>query len=429
MPGATNFAHVDVSVQESEILYFVPKNAISDSLSGVSQVVEFEIPPLHSYIDFKSLMLDLSFSIVKHDGTVVDPSTRIMFIPNIIQSLIRSISISFNDQEVCDPNPFYSLVSFLQVLLGLPKVAEDTIGEAMGYYNVTTKSLPSSFELNSPSARFFNKIQNSKNINVCGPLMCDFMTAQSYFPSDVKIKIEITFHTDGSFPVWTQDTDTNSYKIKLRKSRIILKTYRPTLEYFQKVENEDLAADESFLHFNYKRHKAISYSIPSSSSYLFIQNPFSGFVPELLFIIFQTQACWNGKYHENPLHFQHYDLSQILIRNGNNVAYNLTCDFQNEEGTALCYLTVLESLGLEHANRTSFTYKDFIKGGKTIFAFDLTKDGFSMDKNHFDIRSNLDIEIKLKNPTVPILDVILIALTSAEILIDKRRKIIVNSSI
>jgi hypothetical protein len=165
--------------------------------------------------------------------------------------------------------------------------------------------------------------------------------------------------------------------------------------------------------------------IATGSHNFYWSNMFEGYLPKMILVTMVKNSAFNGKYSENPFHFQPFGLTEIYLTiNGmKQPQESWTPDWENKLYMRE-YSELLETLGIQHNDAGNMVSWYNFADGNFAFAHDLSPEGCGGFHHHPLVRGAVSLTMAFKSPglTEPV-TVLAYAIYDAEIYLDKDRQI------
>ena len=145
----------------------------------------------------------------------------------------------------------------------------------------------------------------------------------------------------------------------------------------------------------------------------------NGQLPTKVIIALVKQVAVNGVYKLNPFRFKDFGLSSIELNADGKLVERFEPNF-DDDNYGREYYQALAINGKEVEDCETLTYEEF-KEGRSIFAFDLTKD--REDGPHLISTGSLNVKMVFKTPLPDTISFLVYALKDDEILIDLSQRI------
>ena len=158
-------------------------------------------------------------------------------------------------------------------------------------------------------------------------------------------------------------SDTGSYTYSLESAKLWAQKIVPGPAALMSLNRSLLnGSSVSYVH---DRPIVKSFVFSAGHSNLCIENPFSGYVPSIVQMVFVKQAALNGRNNLNAGYFSHCNISSVRLEINGNCHSALTGSFPNS--IANIFHPTLTNLKSEDNLITLQSFKD----GRTIYAWDL----------------------------------------------------------
>ena len=348
------------------------------------------------YIETNSMHLQILFSVVKRDGTVLDNDDNVAIVNFPGASLFKTIRVGINGKQVSElTNEHFSYKNYMENILSVDQDALATVGKTEQCY----LDSPWNFNTFNESNKGFNSrkllIQGSKKVDVYMPLNVDFFMTDKLIPPNTSLSLELD-RTSDKYVLLTDD-EINDYKVKIHDIRayVTYVTLNPAIHALHKTMYE--RGEKSFHQFSKTEIYTKQFN-PGHSS-LQINNLTTGIIPRQIVIGLTDRAAVDGSLKHNPYNFWHFYVKRVELKiNGQSFPREpLTPDFTNSLVTR-AYKHLLTNTGADQPSSGSVITKKMFQGGYTFYVMDLSQDqsnGFHIYKSR---QGNIDLNLDLNGP-------------------------------
>ena len=364
---------------------------------------EFRINGQNSmdYIDLKNSQIYVKLKVEKADGTALaDNKTDKVGPANLfLQALFSSTEVTLQNKAsiTCNYNPYRA---YIQTLLNNGKDALTSQFDSQGWImdDADSPGVTDPTGLNNGLYLRGKWIENSKTLDLQGPIHHDLFSMERYLLNQVDVKVKL-YRSPTNFALLAADT-TTEYKIDIQDIYLLARKVRiiPAVIYAQSKMLEKQNAL-----YPYAKVECRSQSIASGSTSFNWENMFQGRRPEKVIIGFVKSKAVSGDYTTNPFNFENCAISHIaLYADGLPVGGNpLKLDFTSTDGTAAtrAFTNLLMSGGKWRQDEGSGINRAHFISGSTLFAFQLEPD-FSHHGEFMTLikNGNVRLEVQFKTP-------------------------------
>jgi hypothetical protein len=303
----------------------------------------FEIPSFgDAYLDLKSTHLYIKGHLEHNDGSALSYQERVEQIGP------QNINVKKIDREKVTPinNFLHSLFHSVKLYLG---TNQQEMEEPLYAYNSYMKQLWNeeyewgnqrmtnqgwSLDLVEEEGRDVNRYdvnadrmmwtEDSKSLDMYGPLMVDFFSTNGYLMSNTPLKIQLN-RTAAPFYI-ISDVGSKDYDFILEDIALVMNTVKPNPGLAYQLENklENVASM-----YRWDQVVARQFTIAEGSMTAHIPKLFEGILPRKLCAAFVLQTAIGGDYQKNPFAFIHLNVKNINLKMNDREEMTLQPDFQN----------------------------------------------------------------------------------------------------
>ena len=384
------------------------------------------------YFDLNESLLLFESSILNEDGSIIEKTTTatdehfknqiVAPINNFHSSHFKSIEIYLNGVLISQTDNLYAYKAFFQKLLGYDLQTKETVLEMGQFYNdsgilneMTTNDCALASSKNKGLTKRFAISANSKTFSSLGKIHSELFLQPKFIPA--KHEIRVKFHrSDPAFSLIAKDD--LKYTVSIKKAILRVKQYEVPPHV---LEPHAILLDKKHNMKFPVRHVEMKYfTAGAQRSDLSEQNIVNGILPHRVIVGLVDSAAFNGTIQTNPLNFQHFNLSSIVLReSGIPVPYEeISVDFTNDlynEGFFSLYQAAGKSW--DSPNNLGLRYDQY-KAGYALYGFNLSN---TADHNCLDLikTGKLSLNIKLSEPSTASITIIVYLEYNKVIEIDK----------
>ena len=343
---------------------------------------------------------------ISHEDAGIPPKSMVYPVNYFHAACFKSVDVLINNKSCSSNDTLYAYRSYLEALLSHSKpMKNEQMRCAMFYkdkvpfdeHSEAVTKTDAGATTNTGAATRFARTKFSKKFETIGRLHTD-LTSQGRLLTGVS-EITIRLHrADPKFCLMAVEA-TGRYTISIDKAELYVCQ--------KKIATSVREAHQVMLlktPFKYPIRKVQMkfFTRGANRSDLTEPNLVNGVLPRRIIIGLVDSLAFHGSYHHSPFNFNHFNVSNIVLRK-NGVALpfaEINLNFEEE-----CFLQGYTSL-LDGTNRlfqdTSLDISPFTDypNGYTLFAFDLTSDHESSCNAYQLVKhGNVALEIKLAKPS------------------------------
>lgn len=373
-----------------------PTTSVTDS-----NYVEFAVTASESeYIMMSAIRFRCLVTITKQ---VTDPVTKqvktefisetdsISVVNNLVSSLWRDVEVSIEDKAITSATNMYGYRALLENLIGYSQRGADAVLQN-GVWALDKGADRDSFTLNDGLTKRRKAISGGP-VELSGPLHVSLFQQSRPLISGVKMKIRMIPHLQNFFFLNGATNAGTPTSLSITKPRLVVRKMIASPSY--KVAVEKLLMEGQTCKYPIERVQMKSFTIPSGSSSLTLENVVSGQLPKHAIICMVEQDSFSGAYSKNPYDFKHFDLNHLALEIDGRLipAKALSPNFESKQYLD-SYEQLLDSMGRLHMPDPylAFDRWDYINGN-TIFGFDLTPSKSGLGSMALVHRGNMRIHL------------------------------------
>lgn len=340
------------------------------------------------YIDPCDIYLYVRFKVLKSDGSNITAADKVGLNNLGIATLFQDVSLTAGDIQIEGGQQNYSYLSYMTTLLQFHPAAQKSHMQMFGWY----KDEASKFDddTNSGFVKRSALIENSKPVELIGPLFLDFFRQERYVINNQDMRIKLTPNK----PEFALNAYGAKPSFKIQFDEVIVTVASATVNP-SVINGHTIGLRKQNAHYPVVHSRLITFTIPKGQSSIIKDNLFPDQSPRMLFIAMVENDAYNGNIKKNPFHFQHFDLSQIaLYRGGRSIpGAPLKVDYAN--GLYLeAYYDLMRVLKYYNSDDTNGLTPEEYANGYTIFGFDLTAEK-DIATPHIQSPSNTNLRLSL----------------------------------
>ncbi|XP_055385238.1 uncharacterized protein F54H12.2-like [Condylostylus longicornis] len=264
------------------------------SLDNLSTIEFVSLGHGDTYRDLSSTYLRLKVQIVKKDGnhwnndkgadgkTLPQPSV----VNNLLHSIIKQCNVQFNGKSITPLDGNYHYRAYIESLLNYGTDAATTHLECAGW----CLDKPNIAKPDNNGSKERQKLYHNSNIvELKGKLHLDMFNQPTLLINNVDVRITLTLEKP-DFYIFADDADES--QLKILEATLFRKhvTINPSVLL---AHNAVLA--KSNAKYNYKRVEVKSFTIPSNTSTISLDNVFIGQLPNTIIFCLTENVGYSGK--------------------------------------------------------------------------------------------------------------------------------------
>ena len=390
-----------VCVDSSFTKYFMPKNPLI-----ANQPITFEFNSGDGFFDPASIKLRTRFQIVRNDGgaLVCDAADGQIardfcsVINYISQTFINQVRLWANGKLIFDSGDGYMHRAYLETLLGSSEDQKRTLLEAGGWLNDD----PDNMDVvgNEGAENRAQWTANSREFEVIGGFAIDLFNQPKYLPNRTTFMLELYKAPDNLILLSDRN---HEYRLRVTNCVLIARTVEPTKSLLMAFEKQLLSTPIKYplrrTIYKILPIHALGNSLPDTHVY-------TGILPRKLVLAFVNQESRQGNYALNPFNYQHFFISRLVVRCGNQTIPLMGMDIDMNLGRFKEPYTMLHEATQFDDKTCGITMKQFING-MFILIIDTTPDRSSASPV-FQVQrqGTVELDLRLQNPLVAPMDVI-----------------------
>jgi hypothetical protein len=224
-------------------------------------------------------------------------------------SLWSQIDVIINDVLVTNSSPYYAYRAYLEQLLSYDKNSQQTRGQLLMWHKDDAgkhdNTRLADGDRNTGLLARFNRLKNSKEVNLLGRLHLDLFNQPKYLPAGLNIKIRLVHQSDNFVLITGADGE-----FEVIITRAILHVCKCQLNPSLVLAHEK-ALLKSDAPFPINRVQMKSFAVSAGSQSITQQNVFMGAIPNRIIVGLVKNANVVGTKNLNPYNFQSFGLTQI----------------------------------------------------------------------------------------------------------------------
>lgn len=384
------------------------------------------------YLDLNESLFLFECCISNGDGSAIEKTTTatdahfknqfVAPINSFHSSHFKSIEIYLNGVLISQTDNLYAYKAFFQKLLGYDLQTKESVLELGQFYNdsgtlnaIAATELALASSRNKGLTKRYAISANSATFSSLGKIHSELFLQPKFIPAKHEIRIKL-HRSDPAFSLIAKDD--LKYSVDIKKAILRIKQYEVPPHVLE--PHTILLEKKHKMKFPVKHVEMKYFTKSSDRSDLSEQNIVNGILPHRVIVGLVDSAAFNGTIQTNPLNFQHFDLSSIVLReSGVPIPYEeISVDFANnlyQEGFFSLYQTAGKSW--DAPNNLGLRYDQY-KTGYALYGFNLSN---TADHNCLDLirTGKLSLNIKLSTASTTSITIIVYLEYNKVVEIDK----------
>ena len=368
---------LQTNVTSVEQVVYNPITSLSNSTS-----IEFLIPGNgDTYKNLSSIYLRLLIELKANQAELpkedpASPAKKIGVVNNLLHSLFRQCTVSFNNTQVSQDND-YHYKAFFQTILNYNRDAVSTHLQNSGWC-LDEQNLNSLMGAENPkhaerSSWFESTPGNyNKKVEFMGKLHVDLFSQPRYLLNNVDIKITLNKE---KCEFYIMEAAQNTSDIKILEANLFIEHVH--------VNPALLLAHHKMLEkttskYPFKRVTVRQHTINAGTSNLCLDNIVIGQKPNILLFAMVSNNAYCGSRNHNPFYLKPFGLQQFALFVDGKQIPGKPIAMQHSENigniTSRAYQTLFTATGINYADRGHQITKQLFDTCYFMLAFDLTAD-------------------------------------------------------
>lgn len=401
-------------------------------LTAEADHLDFIIPPSTGELtDLSDIFLTASVSVRNKDGESPDAEDHYALCNNVLHSLFSSLEIYANGTLIRPRDENFALLSYLQSTFGMNTDMKTSLGPAMGFQeglcfaksNIAQLAKPASEDtaktgLSVPQRAWKTASENGKKLFLCGKLIHDLASLSMFLTNGVSLRFKFTRQRD-QYLIVTPAKD-KGYRLQLHTCSLHIKRLVPSEGALQAL---DRVVSHKPINYFFRRMSSKTYAILKGENERYIEDPFSGYIPQTLMLVLVSQTANHGSYEQDPFELKPFGLSKAQLTMDGTVLADWNTRFTEGDFTA-AYVFSLSALGPEYFSN-GLTMPDFASH-KFLLQWDLSPDDQKSSEGgtvSLEQSGVLKLFLKFDAALTETLSLILIGVGQASVSINKERAV------
>lgn len=399
---------VECTKSELDIFYVPPtQTQIEEGIWDTIQphpnysysTIQFDIPGTSStYINMSETELYITARILKENDITIGETDKIGPAANFFHSLFNQCQVYLNNTAVENSNNTYAYRAYFENLLNNGREAKNTFLQMEVFYQddagtheifdlATTTDVP---VVNSNYLKRRKRFLGG-NVQMKGKIHSDIFNINKLLLNNVNITIKLSRSND-SFCLNGSSNDVYKVKIDEAQLKVRRQNISPTTMLAHTMSLEKATAK-----YPVKRVIVKPFTLPIQTNKTTITGIHNGIVPRRVVLGIVDTEAYAGKKNKNPFNFQHYKLSNLILKIASrSIPYSSGLSFNfPAKNYVEGYNTLFQGIR-EAPNNIDY---EAYGNGNTIFAFDLTPDQCSGD--HFSLLRDGSVDLDITFSDAP----------------------------
>ena len=354
-------------------------------------------------------------------------------------SFFKDISVKLNDETITESSNTYPYVADFQTRLGHSRdvkekalelalfreehVAYEDIDADVLAFPKDKKDFVDNNEHSNVFGNRFNLTRNSQKFGGVNKLFSEIFNQPKWLPPNTAMEIKLTRH-DPTFSLLCKK-DNKKYTICLMECYLAAKIVTVQKDHVRRMELSRIEDKKPYI-FPLKKTRLVSYSRNRGVRDLSQTELVNGTLPRKVYVALVASEAFNGNYKLDPFNYQHYHVSSVTCRVGNQSMpmQGIATNYRQKE-----FLPALASLlsatdSLFCASHDIGIDRHNYMARNVIYGFDLDPiRGQGFEVYELKKRGKLDLEIKLDEITPDGVTVLVYMEFDAELRIDDQNRL------
>lgn len=380
--------------------------------------LEFRVGKADLYTDLTRTFVGITLQLIDNEGQKLPEDAMVAPINNIGYSFFQNVDLFLNDQKITANDTNYVWSSYVYTLLYNSRNARETVMRGSGWFPDTPG--------------FFNNITKdtddfeNKGFETRRQLFADGKTVHLYnrlflttkFDRLIPNQTEIAIKMKPAPNSLSLIASKNEYKIRVLDAKLYVTRLKIIPRHLDMYEH--LLNSRKFIYPTLAiqtRCKTVNEGIQN-----FEWMPFSGQLPQRIYIWQIRQSAYNGQIEQNPYNFVAFGINSLAVfGNGYCLPFSNGMNNMVSDNFLRTYLTSLASI---NSPETVSIKLDEYTFGYMIIVVDTSADGTSgCSYDNKTENGSLRIAIDYKNPLVEPITVFCMGEMNSEFTIDSNRNV------
>ena len=385
------------------------------------KTIEFVIQEDEYYIELNKTEVEVTFKIVKEDGSNLEATDKVGAINYLGATLFENVELKLNDVQISQGMTDYAERAIMEVLMSY---GEDA---AKGWLRagLFEKDTAGKMDIADPEAADGNAglksradlTKLSKDVTVRAKLHGDMFNQPRPLPSGNKLNIKFSRQKD-SFCLMTAEAD-KKYKISIKDMSLHILKIRVA----DKVR--ELNAGRQLI-FPIDRVQQNYFNIPKEGT-KFLQDPlYEGKIPTRLVFGFVDSRAHTGSYDLNPFNWVPANLRKVTLLRDHQIVDSRGIDVNFTTGDVMAgFWNMYRATNKRYADAGMLIdIDDYKKGGYVLWAFDLSPSQCDEQFNDPTRRGKLALELEFEKERDTALGLCVYLQFNSEIIINEANQVI-----
>lgn len=429
----------ECTVNETEFFTPIPTQVVLDkaqwvdvhptnTITTTDGPIEFSVlGSSEEFIDVNSIMLQVRVSITTADGRNLRPTDVIAPVNNIMHSLFSDVILTINNEVVEGGSHQYGYKALLTNLCTMNKGAKESQLQSSGWYK-DTEGYMDAAQHNAGFGARQALFAESRQVEMCGPLLLDFFLQNKYLMHNVDFHIKLN-RSKPAFQTMIKTAagvNNRATDVKMNIHKAVLHVRRVKALPSLMAEIEDKLTFSNAV-YPVQHTEIMTYSIPAGSLSNNKESIFRGNMPKLVLVGLVRNEAYNGDYAYNPYNFQNFGVNTIgLYREGESIPFrpftpDYTSNLYERE-----YMSLMQALEIYNQSEDVDITRTEFKKGYNIYAFNLTPNLSVAGQAQLKHDGNLRLEIAFTAARDHSINVIVMGVFDGKLEITKQRRVITD---
>lgn len=312
----------DNSIAAEYFQLFTPINSIK-----TGSPIMFSINPSKNFIDFKKTKIRIEFAIKNAAGDLIVEDDGVSTAPNMLSSLFKSVQITINNTTFSENSSlYYPYSAYLSTVQNKSPYYFLSVSDGPGFYHDRNGFFADHVfpQQSSHVGQWFRHLRVLHGVtDVCGYLLTDLTTVESFLPGDLTIHIKLDPSSSDFFLLQREQDD---FHVEILSAELYVRYVQPTDIMYNSYER---ALSERAAIFPYVKTSIRSYTVPIGVTNFNLENILYPSLPSTVTAVLIANDRLIGSKSKSPFRFQHHHLSYCsLMLEGTLInGYAFTPDF------------------------------------------------------------------------------------------------------
>jgi len=357
------------------------------------KTIEFYIKDDQYYIELNKTEVEVTFKIVKEDGSNLEATDKVGAINYLGATLFENVEIKLNGEQISQGSTSYAERAIMEVLMSY---GEDA---AKGWLRagLFEKDTAGKMDIADPEAADGNAglksradlTKLSKAVTVRAKLHGDIFNQPRPLPSGNRLDIKFSRNPD-SFCLMTAEAD-KKYKIIIEDMALHFLKIRVSKSVQQLNAGRELIFPIDRVEQNY-------FNVPKEGKKINLNHLHEGEIPTRLVFGFVDSTAHTGEYNLNPFNWVHANLRRVTLLRDDQIVDSRGINVNFTTGDIMAgFWNLYRATNMRYANAGMLiNMDDYKKGGYALWAFDLSPSQCDEQFNDPTRRGKLSLELEFE---------------------------------